>query len=193
MTGRLGAGAAASLLVAAVLALACVVLTAGTAQAVPLPVQVSFDNLLPGEVRGTSWPVSVPVPARIAAAAVRQDDGVQWTARLCPTAGGACLDLLSATVGTTVAEGDYRVQVGVDATDLQPGQSRSFEARYTLAEAEDGWLADTGGALAMTGVPALAVGSVAVLTAAFGAVLVLLARRRRDDEPAHTTGTEPPA
>lgn len=185
MTGRLGAGAAASLLVAAVLALACVVLTAGTAQALPLPVQVSFDNLLPGEVRSTSWPVSVPVPARIADATMRQDapGGVQWTARLCPTAGGACLDLLSATVGTTVAEGDYRVQVGIDAVNLQPGQSRSLEARYTLAEAEDGWLADTGGALAMTGVPALPVALTSVGLAAVGVLLVVLARRRdRGDE-----------
>lgn len=185
MTGRLGAGAAASLLVAAVLALACVVLTAGTAQALPLPVQVSFDNLLPGEVRSTSWPVSVPVPARIAAATVHQDapGGVQWTVRLCPTAGGGCLDLLPATVGTTVAEGEYRVQVGIDAINLQPGQTRTFEARYTLAESGDGWLADTGGALAMTGVPALAVALMSVGLAGVGVLLVVLARRRdRGDE-----------
>lgn len=184
MTGRLGAGAAASLLVAAVLALACVVLTAGTAQAVPLPVQVSFDNLLPGEVRSTSWPVSVPVSARIAAATVHQGapGGVQWTAQLCPTTGGGCLDLLSATVGTTVAEGEYRMQVGIDAVNLQPGQSRSFEARYTLAEAEDGWLADTGGSLAMTGVPALALGLVSAALATVGALLVILARRERGGE-----------
>ncbi len=185
MTGRLGAGAAASLLAATVLALVWVVLTAGTARASALPVQVSFDNLLPGETRSTSWPVSVPVAATIAAATVHQDgaDGVRWTVRLCPAAGGGCLDLLSAVAGQAVAQGDYRVQVGLVATDLEPGQSRGLDARYTLTEGADGWLADTGGALAMTGTPAMALALTAVALATLGGLLVVVARRRdRDDE-----------
>lgn len=181
MTRRAAAGAATSFLVAGLLALACVVLTAATARAASLPVQVSFDNLLPGEVRSTSWPVNVPAPARIATATVLQagSGGVRWTARLCPAAGGGCVDLLSAATGTALAQGDYSLQVGVSATDLQPGQTRTLEARYTLVEVTDGWLADTGGQLAMTGVPASALGLTAVGLAGLGWVLVVVARRRR--------------
>ncbi|OJV78505.1 MAG: hypothetical protein BGO37_07205 [Cellulomonas sp. 73-92] len=188
MTRRAAAGAATSFLVAALLALACVVLTAATARAASLPVQVSFDNLLPGDVRSTSWPVTVPTPARIATATVHQggSGGVQWTARLCPAGGGGCVDLMSATVGTPLAQGTYSLQVGVSAGDLQPGQTRTLDARYTLVEVADGWLADTGGPLgggggqlAMTGLPAVALGITAVGAAGLGGVLVVLARRRR--------------
>ena len=193
MTRRAAAVAATSFLVAALLALAFVVLTAATARAASLPVQVSFDNLLPGDVRSTSWPISVPAPARIATATVREggSGGVQWTARLCPTAGGACVDLMSATVGTALAQGDYSMEVGVSAGDLQPGQTRTLEARYTLVEVADGWLADTGGTLAMTGLPAAALAVVAVLAAGSGALLVFLARRRREQPSADAPGTEP--
>ena len=200
MTRRAAAGAATSFLVAALLALACVVLTAATARAASLPVQVSFDNLLPGDVRSTSWPITVPAPARIATATVHQagTGGVQWTARLCPAGGGACVDLLSATVGTALAQGSYSLQVGVSAGDLQPGQTRTLEARYTLVEVADGWLADTGGSLggggqlAMTGLPAVALGITAAGAAGLGGVLVVLARRRQEAD-ADTDQRDPAA
>ena len=184
MSTRLRSGAATSFALAALLAGASVVLGAGSAQALPQPVplQVSFADLLPGDVRSTSWPVQVPYPAVIAQAAlVKAGAGdLRWTARLCPVAGSACLDLLTAGVGTPLAAGDYELQVGLTVVDMQPGQSQSLEGRYTLVE--DGLLAGTGGGpdvLASTGAPALSLGLTGVVVAVLGLLLVVLAHRRR--------------
>ena len=187
MSTRLRSGAAASFALAALLAGASVLLGASSAQALPqpLPLQVSFTDLLPGDVRSTSWPVQVPHPAVIAQAALaRAGTGdLRWTAWLCPVAGTACLDLMTAEVGTPLAAGDYELQVGLTVVDLQPGQSQTLEGRYTLVE--DKVLPDTGGGpgvLASTGAPALSLGLTAVAVAVLGVLLVVLARRRRADE-----------
>ena len=201
MTGRLRAGAATSLVVATLLAGASVVLGAGSAQAAPrpLPVQVSFTDLQPGDVRSTSWPVDIAARARIATAVLHQDGsgGVEWSAWLCPVGGATtCLDVMSAGPGTVVAAGAYQMSVGLTVRDLRPGQSQSLEARYTFVQDDDGVLADTSGGrpghtglLARTGAAALPLVLTALAAATLGVLLVVLARRRRDDE-VPTTDTQ---
>lgn len=199
MTRRLRTGAATSFLLAALLAVAFVLLGAGTAQAVPqsLPLQVSFTDLQPGDVRSTSWPVRIPQQAKIAQAVLHKDGpgDVQWTAQLCPVSGAGCLDVITAVVGTPIAAGDYTLRVGLTVVELQPGQTQSLEGRYTFVEDDDGLLADTsgphgrGGALAATGSSVLPVGLTAVAVAALGVLFVVLARRG-DDEEADATGPE---
>ncbi|HEY0118127.1 MAG TPA: hypothetical protein VGC04_05040 [Cellulomonas sp.] len=197
MSRRLDTGAATSLVLAAVLACAWVVLGAGSAQALPrsLPLQVSFTDLQPGQTRSTSWPVQIPTRARITQAMLRQDGpgGVRWTARLCPVSGAACLDVMTAAVGTSITAGDYLLTVGLTVVDLQPGQSQSLEGRYTLVEDDDGVLADTGGdgpngGLASTGLSVLPLGVTALALAALGVLLVVLARRRHEEQ-----ASDPPA
>lgn len=194
MSKRLHSGAAASFALAALLAGASVLFGASSAQALPLPLplQVSFTDLLPGDVRSTSWPVQVPREAVIAQAVLHKNGAgdLRWTARLCPVAGSACVDLMTAVVGTPLAAGSYELEVGLTVLDMQPGQSQTLEGRYTLVE--DGLLAGTGGGpgvLASTGTPALSFGLTAVAVAALGLLLVVLARRRRDDD----TTNVPPA
>jgi LPXTG-motif cell wall-anchored protein len=198
MSKRLRSGAAASFALAALLAGASVLLGASSAQALPqaLPLQVSFTDLLPGDVRSTSWPVQVPRQTVIVQAALHKDGAgdLRWTTRLCPVLGGSCLDLMTAVVGTPVAAGAYELEVGLTVLDMQPGQSQSLEGRFTLVE--DGLPSGTGtgtgtgtggggggGVLASTGFPAQSLGLTAVAVAVLGVLLVVLARRRRDDSP----------
>jgi LPXTG-motif cell wall-anchored protein len=188
MSKRLRSGAAASFALAALLAGASVLLGASSAQALPqaLPLQVSFTDLRPGDVRSTSWPVRVPRQTVIAQAALHKDGAgdLRWTARLCPVLGSACLDLMTAVVGTPLAAGAYELEVGLTVLDMPPGQSQSLDGRFILVE--DGLLAGTGGgggALASTGFPAQSLGLTAVAVAVLGVLLVVVARRRRDDSP----------
>lgn len=211
MTIRLRTGAATSLALGALLAGFSVLLGAGSAQAAPqaLPVQVSFTDLMPGDVRTTSWPVQVGAQARVVTAVVHQEaaGGVLWTARLCPAGGtAACLDVLTIDHGTRIAAGEYVMSVGATVTGaLQPGQTRTLEAHYTLvqdddaARDDDGLLADTSGSgsstrghgrsLASTGSAVLPLALSGLAATTVGVVLVVLARRRRDGEP-ETAGTE---
>lgn len=199
MARRLRTGAATSLVLAALLAVAFVLLGAGTAQAVPqsLPMQVSFTDLRPGEVRSTSWPVRIPQRARISQAVLRLDGpgDVRWTARLCPVGGAACVDVMTAAVGTPIAAGDYVLAVGLQVVEMQPGMTQSLEGRYMLVQDDDGVLADTsgsfgrggsrpghGGSLAATGLSVLSLGAMALSLGALGVVLVAIVRRRRDSE-----------
>ncbi|MDM7855421.1 hypothetical protein [Cellulomonas alba] len=166
-------------LVAALVA-ACLLAGASGADALPrsVPLSVEFANLLPGGSASHSWQVDIPYDARLQKAAVhRQGPGVaDWTATLCPSRGGACLDLLGAVDGKPVAAGSYVLAVGVTVTSFAPGDAQQMDGRLTFVQRDPGSLAMTG---AGSVVPLLSAALAAVLV---GLLLFVIARRRHSDE-----------
>ncbi|HWJ86427.1 MAG TPA: hypothetical protein VNR62_13425 [Cellulomonas sp.] len=172
-------GPATSFAVAAMLALACVLVGATGAQAVPttVPLEATFAGLLPGSSASRSWPVSVPQQAEVSRAVLHKQGGgdVVWHAELCPTTGTTCVDLMSATVGTAVPAGDYALEVGVVVAELEPGSTQSIEGRFTLVQ--------SGGELAYTGAQVWTVALASLMAAIVGVLLLVVARRRQHEEP----------
>jgi hypothetical protein len=169
---------AASFATAAVLAVVCVLVGATGAQAVPttVPLQATFDGLLPGSSASKSWQFAIPHDAQVTRAVLRKQGPGRavWHAELCPSAGAPCVDLMTASVGTPVRAGDYALTVGVVVTALEPGSTQSIEGRFTFAQ--------TDGELAQTGAQVLATALGSVAAAGAGGILVLLARRRQRTE-----------
>jgi hypothetical protein len=174
-------GAAASFAVAAALAVACMLAGATGAQAVPtsVPLQATFAGLQPGSTASRSWDLSVPHQAQVTHAVLHKSGAgrVVWNAQLCPATGGSCVDLMTARVGATVPAGDYALTVGIVVTELEPGSTQTIEGRFTLAQ--------TGGELAHTGAQVWTAGLASLAAAVLGVLLVVLARRREREEPAH--------
>jgi LPXTG-motif cell wall-anchored protein len=177
---RSPSGPAASFATAAVLAVVCVLMGATGAQAVPttVPLQATFEGLLPGSSASKSWQFTVPHDAQVTRALLREQGpgGAVWHAQLCPSVGAPCVDLMTASVGTTVPAGDYALTVGVVVTALEPGSTHSVEGRFVFAE--------TGGGLAQTGAQVWSAALASLVAAGVGVALLLLARRRKREEPA---------
>jgi len=144
-----------------------------------LDLTMSFDELLPGETRSESTPVELPVAVRVGEVRLHEvgpRGGVRWAAELCPESGDPCVDLL-ARGGTPsyVAAGRAAIVVTVTELALGPGGGSSLVGRITFDEV---------GTLAITGpeaVPSLVATAAALVST--GALLVVLARRRRAVEP----------
>ena len=152
----------------------------GMALAVPAPttlaqpVDVSFAQMLPGETRSASHPVTIPVRARVVDTAwstVGAD--AEWTVTLCP--GEACTDWHD-LVGTTLDSGTHSLVTTVRMPDeLEQGATAAASGSITFVEA-DAALPSTGNTLAAGVIGA----GIAALVG--GIIIILLARRRREDE-----------
>lgn len=207
MTRRLRAAGAASLTLAVVLAGAGLLAGASGADALPqrVPVAFSFSGLLPGEHRTQTRTTTIARDARVSETLVATSGstGVTWSAELCRAR--TCVDLLAARRGTTIAAGTYDLVVSVTAGRIAPGAQATLDGRLSLVENDD--LAFTGGddpdddgtdgadddddgtaagpsgpGLALTGAPAGALAALAAALTGLGGLLVLVGRRRREDE-----------
>ncbi|MEN0127997.1 MAG: hypothetical protein AAGC49_01055 [Brevundimonas sp.] len=162
---------------ATVLAVACVFVGASGASALPssVPLAASFSNLMPGDSASKTWRLVVPQEARVSQAVLnRTGTGVvDWRARMCPTTGGTCVDLMKASVGTPIHAGTYELTVNLTVVELEQSETQSLEGRFTLVEA--------GGELAHTGAQVWSAALASVLAAGVGILLVLVARRRHRD------------
>ncbi|WP_147572715.1 hypothetical protein [Cellulomonas massiliensis] len=192
---------------AVVLAGAGLLAGASGADALPqrVPVSFSFEGMLPGEQRTQTRTTTIARDARVSEARVVASggDGVTWTAELCR--GRTCVDLLAARRGTPLAAGTYDLVVSATAGTLAPGATAALDGRLSLVENDD--LAFTGGddpegdgpddgadgddgtatgpggpGLAFTGSTAGPLAGLAAALTALGALLVLVGRRRREDE-----------
>ncbi len=175
-------GAAGALALAVVLALASAVLGGAAAAADPLPeprFALSFDGMLPGEMRSASTPYTVPVEAVLRAGSVEpiegSDPGFTWRVRLCGAA-GTCADV---TEGLSVPAGEYLLTTEVTLDPAAEASVRSsIRANLVFVEAP----VEGPGGLPVTGSPSGALLVLAALATGLGLVLVVLGRRRDDGE-----------
>ncbi|MDM7830494.1 hypothetical protein [Cellulomonas edaphi] len=169
---------ALSAALAAALALGCVVLGASGSDALPqdVPLHVDFTELHAGAHAEKSWPVSLDYQAEVTSIVVDPvaSGGLLWTATLCPTSGADCVDLAALRTGDLLDAGTYQLRVGVTVKQIDPNTSQEFEGRLRVREADAG-LAFTGGSTTPLLLGALASGVV-------GVVLLLVGRRRRQDD-----------
>ena len=180
MTTRLRSGSAFSIALGAVLSLACVVVGAAEAAALPRTAGMTFtfENLLPDHTATQSRTLDVPVRATITTVQLREGGpvgGVAWDARLCPPT-GPCITLVDGQGGFAVAPGRYAVTVSATVRTLQPGETGTLDGRLVIAETR-GRLASTGADLLW---PLLAAASALL---GVGLFLVVLVRRSVREEP----------
>lgn len=178
---------------------------AAAATAEVVPVRFDIVDLVPGGRRSHEVTVRVVSAATVTAVELRSEGApsLTWHARLCDQ-DATCRPVDDALVGLEMAPGTWTVTVTATAADdLQPGDRSDVVGRLVLHGgdvavtdgATDGATDDTTaqrdprsvlagrtGPLALTGA-ALPAGLALALTAtATGAWLVVLARRRRDED-----------
>ncbi|WP_136520436.1 hypothetical protein [Cellulomonas telluris] len=189
-------GAAASFALAAVLALVATFTVPSSASAAPRSERfhASFENLVPASTRSATARVSVPQAAVVTGVTVEEDPapGLTWDVTLCPSGGGECVPVRHGHTGARVAAGVHTLRIAVAATsDLQPGARSAIRGRIVLAADDAAGAGATtaprpvgttgGGALATTGASTLPLVLTALATTVVGLLLLLGARRQRED------------
>lgn len=207
MSRRSRGGAALSLVLAVALATASVLAAGGAADASTRtePLRATFDHLLPGMTASASWGLELDRAAVMTdVTTVESGPGdVAWSVWLRRPATGAVTGVTEGATGTRLPAGAYELHVSVAVADIPPAATSTLDGRIVFAATggADGGettgtgqaggtpaLPGTGGPLAMTGAPALALLLAAVATALVGLLLLLGAGRRRDGDEAAPSG-----
>ncbi len=159
------------------------VLAVGLAMPAPttvaLPVEVSHQQMLPGETRSSTQPFTIPVRARVAATDWSTTGAdADWTVALCT--GNECTEWDDLT-GSTLASGTHTLVTTTRMPDdLAQGAAAAASGTLTFVEA-DATLPSTGGTLA-----AGAIGA-AIAAIIGGFIIILIARRRKEQEEEATS------
>ena len=166
------AAALPAVVLIAALAVLVGTMPARAAEVERVDVVLDFTGLVPGVERVVTYPVDVPVDAKIAESGFISVTGVaeqiDWTIDLCSTQ--SCRDITEGAAGSLVAPGAYTLRVSAVLTEDVTGEGAAL-GRVRLVAA-DSTLAATGTTVAW--VTSLVAGVVILL----GLVALLGSRRR---------------
>jgi len=135
-------------------------------------VVLDFTELLPGVARTVTYPVDVPVDAKITESGFISVTGVaeqiDWTIELCGTQ--SCRDITDGAAGSLVAPGDYTLRVSAVLTEEVSGEGEAL-GRVRLVAVDE---------LAATGTTVVWATSLLATTAVLLGLLTMVAARRRE-------------
>lgn len=168
--------ASGSIAAALLLGVLAALVAATPANARIVTIDMSFEQLQPGERRSDTAVVSLPREARLTDVVVGEEstdpDAFRWDVALCPPQ-GPCVPVAPSSEGTRLDAGSYELRVEVTLGADAPALASSL-VTGRLVFTDDG---DGGDGLPPTGVsPALLVAAVGLLVVGVG--LVRVARRR---------------
>lgn len=168
---RIVTAALAAVVLIAALAALVTNSTARAAEVERVDVVLDFTGLLPGAPRTVTYPVDVPVEARIVESGFTSVTGVaeqiDWTINFCDAR--SCSDITDGPTGSSIAPGNYSLRVSAVLTEDVTGDGTALGRVRLVA-------ADT---LAATGTTVVWVTSiVAVIAVLLGAATLIGARRR---------------
>jgi len=157
---------------------------AASATVVRHPIRMSFTNLVPGESRTQSRTISLPQDARVShveASSTTGTDAFTWRVQLCPRSGG-CLTVGPEATDARLAGGTYDLRTTVTmAQDAEVARTGALSGVLTFTADGDDGLSDPKN-LASTGIAVRGAAALAVLLLLLGMVLVLMGRRRADQD-----------
>jgi len=174
-------------LLATVLVGCCVALVASSAQAqtVTAPINLQFADLVPGQTRTQSQPVSLAHDAQISAVSIGEagDAAVfSWEVALCSASGG-CLSLDDDSKGHAVAHGSYRLEVSVTMSEEGTQQAVDrLDGAVSFVATGSATSTPTGGTgvLAHTGTFVWGAAGLGALLVLVGWFFVVVGRRRTE-------------
>ena len=147
-------------------------LTARAAEVERVDVVLDFTGLEPGVARTITYPIDVPVDARIAESGFISVTGVaeqiDWTIDLCNEQ--SCRDITDGAAGSLVAPDDYTLRVSAVLTEDVVGEGRALGRVRLVA-------VDT---LAATGTAVVWVTSIVAGIAVLLGLVAMLGSRRRE-------------